>query len=437
MSLLKSLTDVIGVFLEIFIISGFFSMFAKARCSSKYMVLIYGFYLIIVSVLCIFAKSELITFLRVLVSIFAVSFLYKTNLFTRILLSVAIIVILLVSEVLTGLILKSMTDLPIEKIQQNIFYYLIGTVVSKLFLVVLIKASGYYIKPHEVLLSKIIIVVMLILPVSTFFIILSISDYAAAEQSDKNEITLFISVLGLIIANMALIYLFEWQLKEARKSSIREIERNQIKAQIDYYQKVLEEKEEYRKIVHNFKNELFAIQTLISKNKKEGIERIKELSNYIDREGEYHYTQNDSLNALIYSKINKIKGNNIAFNCKSTIMSQNKISDLDLCIIIGNLLDNAIEACEKLTEIEKKIDLELMQRDDYLTCNIENTYDSTIKIVEGTSKSNKVMHGIGLKSIEEIAEKYNGAVDIRKKGDLFCVTVILKNSIELPNMQHK
>ena len=48
MSVLKSLTDVIGVFLEIFIISGFFSMFAKARYSPKYMVLIYGFYLVIV-----------------------------------------------------------------------------------------------------------------------------------------------------------------------------------------------------------------------------------------------------------------------------------------------------------------------------------------------------------------------------------------------------
>ncbi len=80
MNILKAVIDVFGVLLETVIISSFFNMFAAPRVEKKWLALIYSGYLIVASLCCLFVESEIFLFLRILIAVFALSFIYDTTL---------------------------------------------------------------------------------------------------------------------------------------------------------------------------------------------------------------------------------------------------------------------------------------------------------------------------------------------------------------------
>ena len=102
----------------------------------------------------------------------------------------------------------------------------------------------------------------------------------------------------------------------------------------------------------------------------------------------------------------------------------------DLCIVLGNLLDNAIEATEKLEdEEEKQIFIKLIYQKKRLLIEIRNPYRGSLK--KGRSgdylsgKNDQENHGIGLKSVRKVVEKYDGTLDIHTENQQFQITIIL------------
>ena len=106
-------------------------------------------------------------------------------------------------------------------------------------------------------------------------------------------------------------------------------------------------------------------------------------------------------------------------------------------IILNNLLDNAIEACEKLEPGKRFIRLVLKRKKQFLLLDVENSFDGAVPVqVRGgsappTTKQSTLPgiiteHGIGLSNVREMAERYFGGVNIKVKGDVFHVTVMLQ-----------
>ena len=91
------------------------------------------------------------------------------------------------------------------------------------------------------------------------------------------------------------------------------------------------------------------------------------------------------------------------------------MEDMDWCTILANLLDNAIEACEKVPEEERRIDFYLVQKDSIIILKISNPYSRGIQ-AEGdrlrSRKRNKALHGIGLESVRNSVEKYLSLIHI-------------------------
>lgn len=104
-----------------------------------------------------------------------------------------------------------------------------------------------------------------------------------------------------------------------------------------------------------------------------------------------------------------------------------KIDPVDWCIIFGNALDNAIEACEKIEDNRKFISLKLMSRSNTFIVKIINSSKDDF-IVEKkrylTTKKNKDEHGIGMNSIKNAIEKYDGILNIRYEKNLFEVSIV-------------
>ncbi|UZT06167.1 GHKL domain-containing protein [Clostridium sp. LQ25] len=103
---------------------------------------------------------------------------------------------------------------------------------------------------------------------------------------------------------------------------------------------------------------------------------------------------------------------------------ETNINSEDLGTILGNLLDNAIEACYFVEDGERKIDLNIYNRNNSIIISIINTKKHE-ESLEKTWKSDKLNHGIGLKSVKKLVDKYNGAMNDEDKGEIYEVNIIL------------
>lgn len=365
-------------------------------------------------------------------SSFFLSFFYDGKTVKRLYLSAIITVLVLLFELFAALIMSVANAVAMDAVDQYLFYYIEQVVISKVVLFALIKiVCRRFIKPHDVDFPIPTVVVLMSLPIATFITIMTMTYYDILDYDHRNSVILLVASVALVAANIAFIYLLEWQSKELSRQKEEALRRGQLENQVEYYKKTLEDRKRYSRMMHDLKNELFALQDILKRDSAEGLDRIKTICDSVADKG-VNYTQNDSLNALIYSKISKLDEKEISFSCHSVMSTKNSIDEMDLCVIVGNTLDNAIEACHGGGG--KSIEMTILQQDDYLVYKIVNPSslpDGTYFGGEGlsTTKPDSYAHGFGIKSCKRIAEKYSGSLNITVKNGFFTVDILLLNPV--------
>ena len=241
----------------------------------------------------------------------------------------------------------------------------------------------------------------------------------------KYSILGFFSELLLMIANISLLYLFErYDIKCKEEQKLKD-EQVLLQMETKYLKELIDKQTNAAKEIHNIKNELFAIKSLIDEDYNEGKNKIANICNIVDGMQNVVYTSNRSIDSLINSKRKIMNDNNIKFDCKSFISDFKNVDLIDLCVLLGNLLDNSIEACLKL-ENNKFILLNIMQDKNYLNIIVKNTF-LNLKVNLETTKTNSIIHGFGLKSVNSIVKKYDGNMLVEKIDGYFIVSLLLKN----------
>lgn len=148
----------------------------------------------------------------------------------------------------------------------------------------------------------------------------------------------------------------------------------------------------------------------------------------------HHLIQSFAPGEVSYEEAHRI-GKELAVK-KLLLPSDLAIQSYDIAVILGNALDNAMEACRKLKEKEPKaktfIRLSSVRKDKLLIFKIENSFDGTLKRkrqtgLPETDKADKKVHGIGLANIKNTAEKYQGTMDYKTDGRVFVLSVMIKN----------
>ena len=107
----------------------------------------------------------------------------------------------------------------------------------------------------------------------------------------------------------------------------------------------------------------------------------------------------------------------------------NFMDTMDICSIFGNALENAIESVMKIKEKEKRlIHLSVSKQREFLMISIENYYEEELQYSEGelqSTKQEKSQHGFGIKSIQYIVNKYNGALNINAENNWFSLKILM------------
>lgn len=139
-------------------------------------------------------------------------------------------------------------------------------------------------------------------------------------------------------------------------------------------------------------------------------------------------TGNVMVDAILNSKLSLIQSKKIAVNAKAVVPPDLKISEIDLCIIIGNLLDNALEASLKQSEeSDKFIRVYIGILKGQLYISVSNSIGGEVKKSGKTyiSTKNNDMHGFGLMRVDRIADKYDGYVNRQNEDGVFATEVML------------
>ena len=139
-------------------------------------------------------------------------------------------------------------------------------------------------------------------------------------------------------------------------------------------------------------------------------------------------TGNVMVDAILNSKLSLIKSKQIGVNAKAAVPKELKISEVDLCVIIGNLLDNAMEACLRQAEGENRfirVYIGVLKQQLYISVTNSTGGDTRKSGRSYLSTKGSDGHGFGLQRIDRIAEKYNGFVNRQNEPEVFATEVLL------------
>ena len=266
---------------------------------------------------------------------------------------------------------------------------------------------------------------LIIIPFISIFVILFLIDIAIEfPQTQKN---IFYAICLIIILQLLTYYLFIRISKNNKLKLDYELLELQYKS---YKKNALDIKNMYesiRSIRHDIKNHLLCILNILEKNNKKLV--YDYIQNLIEQqEFTNHsiiFSGNDVLDAIINTKQSKAKhyGLSIDITIANTLTF---MSADDICILIGNLLDNAILAAKESKE--KQITLNIQPQDTYVSIFVSNSIDKSILKDNPelkTTKTNKDYHGYGIKNIKKVAETYNGLVRFYEDNNLFISDILL------------
>lgn len=209
---------------------------------------------------------------------------------------------------------------------------------------------------------------------------------------------------------------------------------------LNYYKNMEQQQFEIRKLRHDMANHL---QTLSSLPPDQVSSYLHTLSENAAFTSTVTYCGDNTINAVLNDKAASMKQNQIVFHYQLDIEKTLEISPCDLCTVFANALDNSIEACKKLPEKKRQIDLEARAARGLLAIQIKNplppdfvadTNQTDVPFMDtvhkktglfATTKKDASLHGYGLKSILEITKRLNGNMEIKTEEGSFCLFLYL------------
>lgn len=262
----------------------------------------------------------------------------------------------------------------------------------------------------------------LILAGSTGFteiIIAAVSTEKLLKEGVEDKSGLFFSTcLSLVI--IFLIIHFQ-QISQLRAKEEKERMRLQsLELEVSYFRSKAQEEQKVRKIYHDMKNLMLA-----AKLDMENSSLLDSVEQDLEEYGHFYESGNGVLNVILKEKRKAAKDRKIDMQIDVDFTEGNFIEDRDIVIIFGNALDNAIEACDKLSAQEGLITVKAGRIRKMLTIVFENNLAEEEVLPLSTSKSDGFLHGFGITNIKESVERYDGTCTIETKEQQFIMQILI------------
>lgn len=416
---LSSLLSLFGNLFRIYLISKFLGVFFVVEGGKKRLLFRYALYALFFIInslgfLYFYWKPTVILFSN-LIGVFLVTLTYEGKWPYRIFSTIIIIALFAVCE---DYIYRLMVRLRIEHIQ----IVTIATCDLLLLVIILLIQKASDLRHGEDISTLDWIGVIFVPAIS-----MGISVVAFDKCQDEAAIT--IGGIGLLALNILVFYLFDHLTKMHRKQT-RFIA---LESQNQAYQRQLTllAQSEQRLVAfrHDLNNHFATLQLLSEQEDNKKVQQyLKQMKRFVKSEGFFVATGNPLVDGMLNLKLGEAKTRLRAeVECEVQMQKGRTIDDIDMSILLGNLLDNALQALEKVSR-SKRLRFIMEERQGMLLIHAKNNHREMIVERDGriiTTKPRKEDHGIGLKNVKRIVEKYNGILQIDYDEQWFSIEVLL------------
>lgn len=205
--------------------------------------------------------------------------------------------------------------------------------------------------------------------------------------------------------------------------------KEQFFSQVSFYKMLEKQYTQMERLRHDMKNHIIALQGLLKNKEYKKIEQYLNAMNDVGALGAYEdITGNRVVDALLYEKRKQAEIKHIMWECSVETPKTCPVDEIDLCILFGNILDNAIEECGKLEKnADRFITIQGKMQKKFFVLEVKNSTGKKQLHKRELSPKNILQghHGIGLLNIRDTVEKYNGVVQIQIENSMFIISILL------------
>ena len=350
------------------------------------------------------------------------SFTYKGS---RILSAAIVFLSMLLAELISGILLMSIHDGNLYDIQSNPLFYMQGAILSKLIMFIELNIVNLFKENDSSLVNKKTALSLSMIIISSIVSVYFVAMYVYNTENIISNIAALCVTLIVVISFICTFNVFNTIIAVQREKAHFEHEREHYENLVEFYMQQQKHQQEIRKLNHDMKNVLIGILGAIDKqhnDKATGM--INEyLNQCVSFQNDFGH---DSVSAVILAKKKIAESKNIMFE-QQVILGDKKFNDIDICILLGNMLDNAIEACELVedkTERKISIKIRIVANAMYISCK-NSCIETELNL--HTKKSDKINHGIGTRSMTSIVDNYCGHIKFDCSNNEFTCEAILPN----------
>ena len=378
----------------------------------------------------LFLNESLLVVLTSIIFVVMVSLIYEIKLIYRIVYTLFLYLIIGFSEFVIVTIL-SVFDVDLLFMQSSPLVLGIATLSSKFFayIVVLLTKIKHFKLSDNSLKGNVLLVFLL--PIASLLIILLFTVCCYQINSNWFNIITLIASVVLIFANIAVFYIIDKQNDLIATKEKLFFTETHINSQVAHYEELYRHQTELRTFRHNIKNIFISLMGIIKEGDTEktlyamqsNLDILDEMNKNIVNTG------HPITDAILQSKLHNAETKKIDLKISTKLTEKIIVDELELGIVLGNALDNAIEATEKVSEAsEKTILFDMITSAERIIITIENPVNGNVntnKLI--TTKKDKLNHGHGINSIKTIAKKYDGVAEFTCNDGKFITNINIGN----------
>lgn len=243
----------------------------------------------------------------------------------------------------------------------------------------------------------------------------------------KNTLFLFAVNIGAILIYYVVTRLV---LEQNRTLELKE-ENHRLAVQAMQYENLREKIIDARRAKHDVRHHITLMQEYLNHGNLSALrEYLNRYSAALPDDSLVRFCENTAANAVLLYFAQQAKDSGVDYDVKAEIPDRAAVSDPDLSVLLGNLLENALDACRAQEEGERKIVVRARGDDRSLCVTVDNSFHGTLRYAsDGTllSAKHKGM-GLGTRSVRSIAERYHGVCRFETKDGMFCASVLCQKT---------
>lgn len=275
---------------------------------------------------------------------------------------------------------------------------------------------------------------VVIIPISSIFVMHTIA-YMTMNLADSHKMRMVVCVFLILIINTIVFYLYDKLLDAYAIKMENVLLTQQVEYHIEQYRQIKEEEERIFEVRHNLKNQMLSVVSCLESNRQDSVVEIcRNIDVVIGKIGTVERTVHtgiEVIDTIINYKAEVASAAGSIIKVESDLCQNYPIDAQAICVILGNALDNAIDACREWPDATGRvIVVRFSEEKRSLYFSVKNPCSHPLELKNGfpvTTKKEKAVHGIGLRSIGKVVKEHSGLMTFGVKDGFFELAVILYN----------